>query len=54
MPCNCGSKGGSRVEYVAKFSDGSEHVYRTEIEAQVAVRRNGGTYTARTKVGTSA
>lgn len=49
MPCNCGKKGGSRLEYVATFDDGTQKVYSTQIEAQVAVRRKGGTFTARTK-----
>ena len=48
-PCNCGKKGGSRLEYVATFTDGTTKVYPTQIEAQVAVRRKGGTFTARTK-----
>lgn len=49
MACNCGGKKGSRLEYVATFADGTKKVYATQIEAQIAVRRNGGTFTARTK-----
>jgi hypothetical protein len=45
MPCNCGAGGGSKkVTYVATFTDGSSKSYASEIEAKVAVRKNGGTY----------
>jgi hypothetical protein len=45
MPCNCGGgAGGKKVTYVATFSDGSSKSYASEIEAKVAVRKNGGTY----------
>jgi hypothetical protein len=45
MPCNCG---GSRkkVTYVAVFSDGTTKVYASEVEARIAVQRNGGSYRA--------
>lgn len=45
MPCNCGAgKSGAKVTYVATFSDGTTKTYATEIDAKVAVTRNGGSY----------
>lgn len=50
MACGtCGAKRGSRLEYVATFPDGTKKTFATQIEAQVAVKRKGGTFTARTK-----
>jgi hypothetical protein len=51
MGCNCGSKGGrgSKVEYVATFSDGTSRTYASEHEARAATKSKGGTYYARTK-----
>lgn len=51
MACNCGKggRGGSSVEYVATFGDGTSKVYASETEARAATKSKGGTYYARTK-----
>lgn len=45
MACNCG-KGKKKVTYVATFADGTTKVYSSEVEARIAVQRNGGSYRA--------
>lgn len=42
--CNCGKKTGPKPTYLAKFGDGTTKTYSTEIEAQTAVSRKGGSY----------
>ena len=43
MGCGCGGAGNQKkLEYVARFIDGSTKTYRTEIEARAAVARAGG------------
>lgn len=45
MGCNCGKKLAPKATYVVTFPDRKTRVYNTEIEAKMAVQRNGGSYT---------
>lgn len=42
--CNCGKKGVVKASYVVTFPDKSTRTYSSEIEAKMAVGRNGGSY----------
>lgn len=41
MGCNCGQKGAAQ-QYLYAAPNGSQTVYKTEIEAKAAQIRNGG------------
>jgi hypothetical protein len=45
MGCNCGNKAGAkRTLFLATFTDGTQKTYVSEVEAQLAVARKGGSY----------
>jgi hypothetical protein len=44
MGCSACSKKYLKEKFVATFKDGTSRTYNSEIEAQMAVKRNGGSY----------